>query len=207
LLDKPISLPMFMDYANERGSGRMAIVQQQRKRIEDPEQQAFRYYAPAVRSLPLAIASTDPEAVLDAMLAQTTSTHQRQHHVELRDGMLTFIRKHHPSRVPVANGCQWVTPDLTVIIRQHMGIRMPDGSVFVVLLYLKQPPLTQDVANTGLRIIETQLPALLANGLPRVLDVRRARIFPLRRNANRRKLDAWLRGEAAGYAAHWAAAA
>jgi hypothetical protein len=96
---------MFMDYANQRGSGRMSIVQEQRRRIEDPEQQAFRYYAPAVRNLPLAIASTDPEAVLDAMLTQTTSTHQRQHHVELRDGMLTFIQKRHPSRVPVANGC------------------------------------------------------------------------------------------------------
>lgn len=204
---QPISLPMFMDYANERGSGRMSIVQQQRKRIEDPEQQAFHYYAPAVRNLPLAIASTDPEAILDAMLNQTTSTHQRQHHVELRDGMLTFIRKRHPSRVPVANGCQWITPDLTVTIRQHVGIWMPDGNVSVVLLYLKQPPLTQDAANAGLRIIETQLAALLADGLPGVLDVRRAKIFALRRNANRRNIDAWLRGEAAGYAAHWAAAA
>jgi hypothetical protein len=198
---------MFMDYANERGSGRMTIVQQQRKRIEDPDQQAFHYYAPAARTLPLAIASTDPEAVLDAMLDQTTSTHQRQHHVALRDGMLTFIRKHRPSRVPVANGCQWVTPDLTVTIRQHVGIRMPDGRVFVMLLYLKQPPLTQDAANAGLRIMETQITALLVGGLPKVLDVRRAKLFPLRRNTNRRTLDAWLRGEAAGYAAHWAAAA
>jgi len=107
----------------------------------------------------------------------------------------------------VANGCQWITPDLTVTIRQHVGIWMPDGSVSVVLLYLKQPPLTQDAANVGLRIIETQLAALLADGLPKVLDVRRAKIFALRRNANRGNLDAWLRGEAAGYAAHWAAAA
>jgi hypothetical protein len=198
---------MFMDYTNERGSGRMAIVQQQRRRIEDPDQQAFRYYAPAVRSLPLAIASTDAAVVLDTMLDQTTSSHQRQHHVELRDGMLTFIRKHHPSRVPVASGCQWVTPDLTVTIRQHVGIRMPNGSVSIVLLYLKQPALTQDAANAGLRVIETQLAALLANGVPGVLDVRRAKIFTLRRNANRAKLDAWLRGEAAGYATHWAAAA
>lgn len=205
--DRPISLPMFMDYANERGSGRISIVQQQRRRIEDPEQQAFHFYAPAVRNLPLAIASTDPEAVLDAMLDQTSSAPQRQHHIELRDGMLMFIRKHRPSRVPVANGCQWATPDLTVTIRQHVGIRMPDGRVFVVLLYLKQPPLTQDAANAGLRIMETQLTALLVGGLPKVLDVRRAKLLPLRRNTNRRTLDAWLCGEAAGYAAHWAAAA
>jgi hypothetical protein len=84
---------------------------------------------------------------------------------------------------------------------------MPDGRVFVVLLYLKQHPLTQDAANAGLRIIETQLAALLAGGLPKVLDVRRAKLLPLQRNTNRRTLDAWLRGEAAGYAAHWAAAA
>lgn len=185
----------------------MSIVQQQRRRIEGPDQQAFYYYSPAARNLPLAVASTDPEAVLDAMLNQTTSTHQRKHHVELRDGMLAFIREHNPSRVPVATGCQWVTPDLTVTIRQHLGIRMPDGGVSVVLLYLKQPPLMEDAAKAALRIIETQLGALLAEGLPRVLDVRRAKIFALRRNANRRGLDAWLRGEAAGYAAHWAAAA
>jgi hypothetical protein len=69
---------------------------------------------------------------------------------------------------------------------------MLNGSVSVVLSYLKQPLLTQDAANADLRIIETQLAALLANCLP-VLDIRHAKIFARRRNANRDKLDAWLR--------------
>ncbi|HEY0636584.1 MAG TPA: hypothetical protein VGD67_02960 [Pseudonocardiaceae bacterium] len=200
-----VGLPVFMDYANAHGFGRMSLVRRQRRRIQDPSRPAFIYYGAAIGALSRAFASTDPEADLDLMVDRAMPTQER-HYAELRDGMLEFLGRKRISRVPVARGV-WETDDLRVTVRQHVGVRLRNGQQHVVLLYLKEPPLSQGAADAALRIMESVTSTLLPDATPRVLDVRRGRLMALRANASRPQLDGWLRGEAAGYVAHWEAAA
>jgi len=201
-----VGLPVFMDYANTHGFGRMSLVRRQRRRIQDPGRPAFIYYGAAVGALSRSLASTDPEAELDRMVAGATAN-QTRHYAELRDGMLAFLGQRRVSRVPVAGRCVWSTDGLRVTVRQHVGLRLRNGQQHVVLLYLKEAPLTPSAADAALRIMETVAPTLLPEATPRVLDVRRGRMLALRANASRQYLDGWLRGEALGYMALWDAAA
>lgn len=196
-----VSLPLFTDYANALGQDRMKIVQRQRRRIEGLEQ-AYYFYGPVESSLRRAVASTDPAAELADLVDRATSDVQRRHFGQLRDGMLGFQRRHRASLVPVQSGQVWSAPHLEVLIRQHLGLLI-DGQAWVVLLYLKERELTQSAANGALWVLESEMESLLPGGRAMVLDVRRAKTWRLRRNANRPGLQGWLWGEAAAYASHW----
>lgn len=196
-----------MDYANGAGPVKMSIVLQQRKRIEDPDVPAHLYYGSAINCLASALAVSDPEAELDRMMRGATLPGQTHHFQQLRTGMRQFLSQYRPTRIAVASGCTWHASGLDVTVRQHVGMRMPNGDQHVVVLYVKEPALTAAAARGGLRIVETLTPQLLPNSTPRILDVRRGKLVPLRKNANRPHLDHWLIGEAAGYVAHWSAAA
>ena len=88
-------------------------------------------------------------------------------------------------------------------MRPHLGLIAPDGSRAAVMVYVKEPPLTQESANVALRILQQTMDDVLPGATPLVLDARRGQAFRMSRRTNLTKLDALIAAEAAGYVVHW----
>lgn len=199
-----ISAAVFADYLAGVGRDRMSIVTAQRQRYEDPNRLAWFFYRPMISAIRRCLAEPDPHPVLLEAVEQANDA-QRPHFWALFEGFLGWLPHPAPTLVPVGSTV-WTSGDLEVVLRPELGIVDRSGQTWAVLLYLKEPELPRPTAQAVLRLMERHMDELLPGGRPAMLDVRRSRMHRLRSNAPRARLDAWLNGEAIGYAAHWNAA-
>ncbi|NUT93721.1 MAG: hypothetical protein HOY78_17040 [Saccharothrix sp.] len=182
--------------------GRISIVSEQRNVYLGTDPWVCGFYNPMRDAMRRAANSIDPDAELDAAVRSASRNGQPRAFEELREGFLPWLRSTRATGVPVA-ATRWEAGDLTLRVRPHLGLRMPDDSTAAVLVYVKETPMTQEAANVGLRILQRTIDRTLPGATPLVLDARRGRAFRMSRRTNLAKLDALIAAEAAGYVVHW----
>ncbi|MFI9812463.1 hypothetical protein [Saccharothrix variisporea] len=201
---EPVSVTAlsFTEYVMSGQRGRISIVSEQRSVYLGADPWVCGFYNPMRDAMRRAANSIDPDAELDAAVRSASRNGQPRAFEELREGFLPWLRSTRATGVPVA-ATRWEAGDLTLRVRPHLGLRMPDGSTAAVLVYVKETPMTQEAANVGLRILQRTIDATLPGATPLVLDARRGRAFRMSRRTNLAKLDALIAAEAAGYVVHW----
>jgi len=198
-----VSVGTFADYINVVGPKRVGIIDQQTARYLDPGRPAWYSYAAAETAV-RAVLAGETDLPLARMMA-APPRNMPAHYAEIAAGIRTFVAQHRTSLVPVGNAA-WSAEELTVNVRQHVGLRVRDAEPLVTFVYLKQLPLTSDAAKVVCRILEIVSDDVLPGAGVAVLDVRRAKLHRPNRRLNRSKLDRWLEAEATGYVRHWRSA-
>ncbi|WP_309115004.1 hypothetical protein [Saccharothrix sp.] len=201
---EPVSVTAlsFTEYVMSGQRGRISIVSEQRSVYLGVDPWVCGFYNPMRDAMRRAANSIDPDAELDAAVRSASRNGQPRAFEELREGFLPWLRSTRATGVPVA-ATRWEAGDLTLRVRPHLGLRMPDGSTAAVLVYVKETPMTQEAANVGLRILQHTIDKTLPGATPLLLDARRGRAFRMSRRTNLAKLDALIAAEAAGYVVHW----
>ncbi|GGP43409.1 hypothetical protein [Saccharothrix coeruleofusca] len=201
---EPVSVTAlsFTEYVMSGQRGRINIVSEQRSIYLTADRWVCGFYNPMRDAMRRAANSPDPEAELDRAVRSASLNGQLRAFEELRDGFLPWLRSTRATGVPTGT-TRWSAGELTLKVRPHLGLLGPDGSTAAVLVYVKEQPMTQEVANVGLRILQHTMPLTLAGAEPLVLDARRGRAFRMSRRTNLAKLDALIAAEAAGYVVHW----
>ncbi len=195
----------FLDYMMSTPKGCAKIVKAQRSMYTNPADQGFYGYESIKAALKRALSAVDGHATLDRAIADAIPT-MKSHYEAVAVGFMAWCKKVKGTGIR-AKDAVWTSGYLTVTLRHMIGLREADGSQFVVLTYVKDLELTQDMADLLLRILELKMPDILPGATPIVLDARRGKQFKLRKNANRNDLDAVLAAEAMKYVTHWMAAA
>lgn len=103
--------------------------------------------------------------------------------------------------VPVGRAT-WSAPALDVGITPELALRLPDGQLRVVKLWLKAPELSKDSAKATLRLMLLHMD-LSVGATAAVLDIRRGRLHLPDRRRLRKDYDQWLEAEASGFAHLW----
>ncbi|GAA3887589.1 hypothetical protein GCM10022243_60490 [Saccharothrix violaceirubra] len=201
---EPISVTAlsFTEYAMSGQRGRISIVTEQRSIYLATDPWPCGFYNPMRNAMRRAANSTDPDAELDRAVESAHLNGQERAFLELREGFMPWLRTTRATGVPVAP-TRWRAGDLVLKVRPHLGLRLPDGSLGAVLVYMKEAPMSQEAANVGLRILEQTMTDTLPGATALVLDARRGRAFRMAKRTNRTKLDALIAAEAAGYVVHW----
>ncbi|MFD1149028.1 hypothetical protein [Saccharothrix hoggarensis] len=204
---EPISVTAlsFTEYVMSGQRGRISIVSDQRRIYLSPDQWVAGFYNPMRDAMRRAANSPDPAAELEAAVAaahRLPRPGQPRAFEELREGFLPWLKATRATGVPTA-AARWQAGELALRVRPHLGLRMPDGERAAVLVYVKEPPMTQEAANVGLRILQQTTADTLPGATPLLLDARRGRAFRMSRRTNLAKLDALIAAEAAGYVVHW----
>ncbi|GAA0253050.1 hypothetical protein GCM10010492_62090 [Saccharothrix mutabilis subsp. mutabilis] len=201
---EPVSVTAlsFTEYVMSGQRGRISIVSEQRSVYLGADPWVCGFYNPMRDAMRRAANSIDPDAELDAAVRAASRNGQPRAFEELREGFLPWLRSTRATGVPVA-ATRWEAGDLTLRVRPHLGLRLPDDSTAAVLVYVKERPMTQEAANVGLRILQRTIDRTLPGATPLLLDARRGRAFRMSRRTNLAKLDALIAAEAAGYVVHW----
>lgn len=204
---EPISVTAlsFTEYVMSGQRGRISIVSDQRRVYLSSDQWVAGFYNPMRDAMRRAANSPDPAAELEQAVESAYSrprAGQPRAFEELREGFLPWLLATRATGVPTS-AAVWQAGDLALRVRPHLGLRLPDGSRAAVLVYVKEVPMTQEAANTGLRILQQTVRDVLPGATPLVLDARRGRAFRMSRRTNLAKLDALIAAEAAGYVVHW----
>lgn len=201
-----ISAISFMEYATSGQRGRISIVSDQKAVYLADDFHGRGFYEPARDAMRSAANSPNPESIFDRAIENASKRGQAKAFTEIKNGYLAWLHKLKATGVQV-NGTSWRSGDLELTVKPHLGLRLPDGSLFAVLVYLKELPLTQEAANVGLRILQLTMNATLPGATALVLDARRGKSFKMSQRTNLSKLDALIAAEAAGYVVHWHATA
>ncbi|CAL9616112.1 hypothetical protein SUDANB95_05703 [Actinosynnema sp. ALI-1.44] len=201
---EPVSVTAlsFTEYVMSGQRGRISIVSEQRSVYLGADPWVCGFYNPMRDAMRRAANSIDPDAELDAAVRAASRNGQPRAFEELREGFLPWLRATRATGVPVA-AARWEAGDLTLRVKPHLGLRLPDDSTAAVLVYVKERPMTQEAANVGLRILQRTIDRTLPGATPLLLDARRGRAFRMSRRTNLAKLDALIAAEAAGYVVHW----
>ncbi|XVV05136.1 hypothetical protein ACQPW3_06975 [Actinosynnema sp. CA-248983] len=207
---EPVSVTAlsFTEYVMSGQRGRISIVSEQRSVYLGVDPWVCGFYNPMRDAMRRAANSIDPDAELDAAVRAASHNGQPRRNgqprafEELREGFLPWLRSTRATGVPVA-ATRWAAGDLTLRVRPHLGLRLPDASTAAVLVYMKERPMTQEAANVGLRILQRTIDRTLPGATPLLLDARRGRAFRMAKRTNLAKLDALIAAEAAGYVVHW----
>ncbi|MEU7526793.1 hypothetical protein AB0A74_13770 [Saccharothrix sp. NPDC042600] len=201
---EPVSVTAlsFTEYVMSGQRGRISIVSEQRSVYLGADPWVCGFYNPMRDAMRRAANSIDPDAELDAAVRAASRNGQPRAFEELREGFLPWLRSTRATGVPVA-ATRWEAGDLTLRVKPHLGLRLPDDSTAAVLVYVKERPMTQEAANVGLRILQRTIDRTLPGATPLLLDARRGRAFRMSRRTNLAKLDALIAAEAAGYVVHW----
>jgi hypothetical protein len=203
----PISVTAlsFTEYVMSGQRGRINIVNEQRRIYLSSEHWVAGFYNPMRDAMRRAANSPDPEAELEKAVGVALD-HPRAGQLrafeELKAGFLPWLLETRATGVPTGSA-RWRAGDLELRVRPHLGLIAPDGSRAAVLVYVKEPPLTQESANVALRVLQQTMDDVLPGATPLVLDARRGQAFRMQRRTNLNKLDALIAAEAAGYVVHW----
>jgi len=168
---------------------------------------AWFYYGPLYVGLRAAVNATDPQATLDRVVKQAEAVDLSKGlaYAEATRGFMK-LRPSKATGVPV-KPASWSEGDLTVDMRNMLGLRQPKGELLYVAAYAKKPTLTPDAADTLLYLMETVVDQALPGAIPVVWDLQRGKQFKLASNTNRAGLEGYVRGQAAAYLVAWKHAA
>ena len=196
----------FLDYIHSDPSNCIDLVKRHRRMYLDPSSKGFAFYGPVHKALRRAFNSIAAPGEFSPAV-DGASTVQYRHFAELERGFATWWRtaKAHPSGVRVAQAVHHVE-GLNVTLANLIGWRYAN-KIELVLPYLKEKPLTPGSANPMLCLLERETPDLLPEARPAIFDVRRGKVFRLRKDTKRKDHYAYVRAEAAKYVTHWNAMA
>ncbi|MDQ0378186.1 hypothetical protein [Amycolatopsis thermophila] len=197
----------FLGFVQAGPRKRAKVVAEQRELYLNPQGPAWIYYGQLFAGFRSALNAPDPRSKLDLVVdrAAAADPARGRAYAEARDGFLRLLPRGAtgvPSKQP-----SWRDGELTVELRNMLGLRLRDGKLLYVAPYVKGPELTQDDADVLLYMMEETLEQALPGGTPVVWDVRRAKPFKLRQNTNRQSLGCHVRGQAAAYMVAWRMAA
>jgi hypothetical protein len=193
----------WLDYVVAHPRGRIALVTTQRRRYLEPGGMAWSKYGPLVAGLRRAMNSPTPSTELDSVV-NAAAARDRGDEVlyrECADGFLAAVPQG-ATGVKVRERT-WAEGDLEVVMRSMIGLRLTDGTLWLVLPYCKGPEVDKDSADVLLCMMESVCDQMLPGGKPVVIDCRRGKMFKLHARTNRRAFDAFARGLGAGYLRHW----
>ncbi|MFC3891623.1 hypothetical protein ACFOWZ_09050 [Lentzea rhizosphaerae] len=201
-----ISTLMFTEYVGSRNSRRIDIVKEQRS-IHDAEDGVCRAFYQRMRdAMRRAANSPSPENELNTAIARANRRGQERAFTEIKAGFLPWFSGLKASGVRTRPSVLTVG-ELDLKVQPHLGLRLPDGTTWVVLAYLKEPVLQLDAANIALRILQRTVDETLPGAVPVVLDARRGKPFFESKRSRPDRLDPLIAAEAAGYVVHWRMAA
>ncbi|MFD9738309.1 hypothetical protein [Umezawaea sp. NPDC059074] len=192
----------FTEYVMSGQRGRITILTEQRAMYLAEDLRMCGFYNPVRDAMRRAVSSPTPELELRTAVMGANRNGQPRAFEELAEGFLPWLRKTRPTGVPVSSA-RWTAGDLTLKVRPHLGLRLPDGTTAAALVYVKEAPLSREAATVGLRILQQTMEDTLPGGEPMVLDARRGQAFKLGKRTNLAKLDALIAAESAGYVTHW----
>jgi hypothetical protein len=136
-------------------------------------------------------------------IAKQRDPARREHCQDLAKAWLGWLDGQPPMTVVPVGRATWSAPALDVGITPELALRLPDGQVRVVKLWLKAPELSKDSAKAALRLMVLHMGQLSTGATPAVLDVRRRRLHLPDRRRLRKDYDQWLEAEASGFAHLW----
>ncbi|ACU36336.1 hypothetical protein Amir_2396 [Actinosynnema mirum DSM 43827] len=99
---------------------------------------------------------------------------------------------------------EWVIDGLTLVAKDLLGIRTPQGGLLLVLPHMNKEELDREAADLLLGVLSEVVDLVLPGATPEVWDMRRGKRFRLRGNANRTTLRVALQGYIAKYQREWA---
>ncbi|MEV6926385.1 hypothetical protein AB0M46_18060 [Dactylosporangium sp. NPDC051485] len=94
---------------------------------------------------------------------------------------------------------------LPVKINPHFGLRYPDGHGEAVRLHFDEDPPLDLAAVATLHLMGRHMDQVLPNATPVMVDVRRGEVLRPDPSVKADEVERWLAGEAAAFAAMWAA--
>lgn len=97
--------------------------------------------------------------------------------------------------------------DLPVKVSAHLGLRYEDGHAEAVRLHMDPAPPTDEARLATLHLMARQMDAVLPGAEPVLVDLRRGQVLRTDGSVRPEQVERWLAGEAAAFAAIWAAAA
>ncbi|ANN21081.1 hypothetical protein SD37_39535 [Amycolatopsis orientalis] len=169
---------------------------------------AWSYYGPFYRALRGALNAPDPQAHLERVVERAAAQNTAKGDA-FRDAAAGFLKLLPAGATGVrVNPATWEDADLTVALRNALGVRLKNGKLFYVMPHAKQHPLSQDGSDAVLRMMELAVDLALPGAVPLVWDLRRdgGTACKLHGNTNRDALDSYLQAQAAAYRSYWNAA-
>jgi len=96
---------------------------------------------------------------------------------------------------------------LPIKVNPHLGLRYEDGHAEAVRLHLDEAPPSEETLVATLWLMGRHMDEVLPGAEPVVVDVRRGRVHRVDPAVKPEQVEQWLAGEAAAFAAIWAATA
>lgn len=178
-----------------------------KERYLGTDSMAWATYSPLFAAMRRAVNSTDPRATLDGVVAWAILKR------DWRGAAFRTAANGFLDLLPVgATGVKvtaprWSEGDLTIVVRDLLGLRLPNGRFLLVAPYVKDTELDQESADILLYLLESVIDDVLPGATPVVWDTRRGKAFRLNVRTNRHQLDVSVRGLAAKYLREWDLAA
>ncbi|MFD8498012.1 hypothetical protein [Amycolatopsis sp. NPDC059657] len=197
----------FLDYARATPREAVNLAKQHKERYLSKDSMAWAAYSTLQAAMRRAVNAPDPKVELDKAVAWAAARTDwtATAYEECAAGFLKLLPKGATGirvRTP-----RWSDGDLTIVVRNLIGLRLRTGEQELVLPYVKEPALDQATADFLLCLMEEVIDQALPGAKPVIWDTRRGKAFRLRANTNRRSLGACLRGLAAKYLREWDLAA
>lgn len=198
-----ISLTTFTEYLAASAAARISCVQRQRETYGQQFVPGGDFYADIIHAIQIGRSSGADALAVQRAIAKQRDPARREHYQDLAKAWLGWLDEQ-PSMTTVAVGrATWSAPALDVGITPELALRLPDGQVQVIKLWLKAPKLSKDSTKAALRLMTLHMGQLNSGATPAVLDVRRGQLLLPDRRRLRKDYDQWLEAEASGFAYLW----
>lgn len=191
----------FAEYLSSGTSGRLDVVNQQIEIYSGPYRPGADFYHDFVQALREGRARGADELCLRRCVASQAQPTRKSHYSQLSSAWLQML-DWHLEPIHLAHS-MWEVPELAISVSPHMGLRLKDGRVAVVRLWLKESEPTNDAIRAMQWLLCEQMTAIHPNGVPVVLDLRRHRAHVMTRRPFKRGYENAIRAEAAGMGALW----
>jgi hypothetical protein len=144
-----------MDYALAGPRRAVAMAKAHKERYLVPGSMAWVTYKPLLAAMRRAASSPDPRAELDKVVAWSILK-QDWRGPAFRAAANGFLELLPAGATGVKVGePRWSDGDLTIVARDLIGLRCPDGRLLLVAPYCKEPALDQESADILLYILES----------------------------------------------------
>ncbi|MFB9906806.1 hypothetical protein [Allokutzneria oryzae] len=196
----------WLDYVLATPKQAVGIARAHRQRYEG-NSMAYAMYSPLHAAMRRSLNSVDPRTPLDNVVAWAVQKRDWRGPAfrKAANGFLDLL----PAGATGVRVAQesWTESELTIVLRDLLGIRLTSGKLLLVAPYCKELELHQDAADILLLMMESVLDQALPGATPVVWDTRHGQAFRLHARTNRRILEVAARGLVAKYLREWSLAA
>lgn len=193
---------LVLDLAASKPGRQAEIVREQYKMLTDPNRRPQDYYRAFVAGAKAAAADAQPERVLDAVVAKVVGTPKARHYRALSDGFLGAWDRD-STLVPV-HSTIFALNTVGMRVNPQLGVRDAAGDLSAVFLYLKDAPLSKDVAQPILFAMNEVMSAVLPTARPRILVVRSGEYLDIDKRTTPRSQTLRIAGLLGQWTAMWA---